>query len=66
MGWKSAWSTMLNSCSVCLVESEGSVVVTTMLNVRWSTEVKEMLSMLLKGKKATGFLKPKTMPVERR
>jgi hypothetical protein len=49
-----------------LVESEGSVVVTTMLKVRWSTDVKEMLSMLLKGKKATGFLKPKTMPVERR
>lgn len=38
----------------------------TMLNVRCRTEVKEMLSMLLKGKKVTGFLKPKTMPVERR
>lgn len=37
-----------------------------MLKVRCRTEVKEMESMLAKGKKATGFLKPKTMPVERR
>jgi hypothetical protein len=49
-----------------LVGSAGSVVVMTMLKVRCRTEVKEMLSMLAKGKKATGFLKPKTMPVERR
>lgn len=46
--------------------SAGSEVVMTMLKVRCRTEVKEMLSMALKGKKATGFLKPKTMPVERR
>jgi hypothetical protein len=57
---------MLSSCSVCFEASDGSVVVMTMLKVRWRTEVKEMLSMLAKGKKATGFLKPKTMPVERR
>jgi hypothetical protein len=38
----------------------------TILKVRWRTDVKEMLSMELKGKKATGFLNPKTMPVERR
>lgn len=46
--------------------SLGSAVVITMLKVRWSTEVKEILSIAEKGKKATGFLKPKTMPVERR
>jgi hypothetical protein len=57
---------MLSSCSVRFSESAASEVVMTMLKVRWSTEVKEMLSIAAKGKKATGFLKPKTMPVERR
>jgi hypothetical protein len=57
---------MLSSCSVRFSGSAASEVVMTMLKVRCRTEVKEMLSMALKGKKATGFLKPKTMPVERR
>jgi hypothetical protein len=65
MGWKSAWSTMLSSWEVVSFEVE-ELVVMTMLKVRWRTEVKEMLSIVAKGKKVTGFLKPNTMPVERR
>ena len=53
-------------CLLLLSGSAASEVVMTMLKVRCRTEVKEILSIALKGKKATGFLKPKTMPVERR
>jgi hypothetical protein len=41
---------MLSSWEVSFVGSEGSVVVITMLKVRCRTDVKEMLSILLKGK----------------
>lgn len=38
----------------------------TRLKVRWRTEVYDILSIELKGKKARGFLKPKRMPVGRK
>lgn len=36
------------------------------LNVRWRTEVYEIDSMVSKEKNISGFLKPKTMPVDRK